>query len=141
MCGCNGGFGGGSGGDGPIKLSFTHTQFQAAALLKDIEAYSLPAKFVFRGAIIIPTIQFAGPGFVTYTMSLGLAGDFSRYVLPFDMLAAVSGTNNANGGPNLELLNSGAATSLRLQAVSTGANTNVSTAGAFDLYLFLSRLP
>lgn len=142
--GCGSGFG--FGGSSPQaatweKISFVHTQFQAAALQNDIQAFSLLAKQVIHGLILVPTIQFAGAGITDYKISVGLAADFERYMLKFDVDTVVAGTNLRNAGPLLEARDVGAAVSVRVAAFSTGANLNASTAGAFDLYVWRATLP
>lgn len=140
-CGC-GGFGaGGAQVFQPYKFSFTHTQFQAAALTSSIDAFTLGAKFVLGGFMFRPTIQFAGPGFTSYGIALGLAGDVQRYSLYFDVLTvAPGGTVHSQGWP-FEMVNFTASTLIKISAFSAGANLNVSTAGALDLYVWLAAYP
>jgi hypothetical protein len=122
-------------------LTFTHTQLQAAALTNDIAAYSLPAGAVYHGHIFKTTIAFAGTGILTYTLSLGIGGELERFCEPFNVMTAVLDGNLLNAGPAMEAFSMGVATSLRLSAVSTGANLDQSTAGSVRLYLLLSLLP
>lgn len=124
-----------------FAFTFDHEDFQDASLARNIEAYSLGIAAVLHGLILRPTIAFAGTGITAYTLSVGLAGDLERYTSQFDMMAAVSNTNFLNSGPVMEARNMGAVTSIRLSAVSEGANLDQSTAGALTLYLLLSALP
>lgn len=141
-CGGCGGFGGGGANAvQPYKYSFTHTQFQAAALANNIQAFSLQPKQVLHGMILRPTIQFAGAGITDYKISVGIALDLERYVLLFDVDTAPAASNDAEGGPLFEMLSFTGAVSIRIAALAAGANLNQSTAGAVDLYVYLSVLP
>lgn len=141
-CGGCGGFGGGGAAVvQAYKFTFTHVQFQAAALANNIEAFSLQPKYVLHGMILRPTTQFAGTGITDYKISVGLALDLERYVLLFDVDTAPSNTNHAEGGPIFEMPNFGAATSIKIAALAAGANLNQSTAGVVDLYVYMSVLP
>jgi len=140
-CGGCGGFGGGGSNlVQPYKFTFTHTQFQAAALSNNIEAFSLGAKTVIHGMILRPTTQFAGTGITDYKISVGIAADLERYLLLFDVDTAPAATNH-NEGMIFEMQNFSAAVSIRIAALAAGANLNQSTAGVVDLYVYLSVLP
>lgn len=125
-----------------IKFSVTHAQLQAAALTNSVELYSAPSRFVLSGVIMKPTIKFAGPGFTAYNLGLGLVGvgNLEKYLLYSDVFVnAVSDTNFFTAGHFPFSENWGAVTSVRATAQAVGANLSVSTAGAADYWLLLSR--
>lgn len=110
-----------------------------AALAGDVEIYSLPASCTIEGAVIKTSQAFAGPGITGVTLSVGLVGNLAKYLSPFDAFAAVSDTNFGSAN-QLYPENFGAATSVRLAAVSAGANLSALTAGAGCLWLKVGKL-
>lgn len=141
--GCGGG-GGFSGVPSNVaqweKVSFTHLDFQAAALQNDIEAFSLLARQVPHGFVLVPTIQAAGTGITNYFVSIGLVGALEKWVLKFDSVVVPGNTVFAPGGPYLDPQNLGAAVSVRISAEAVGANLDQSTAGAWDLHFLRSTM-
>lgn len=122
------------------KVSFTHTQFQAAATQNDIEAFSLLQRQVIHGMVLEPTIQAAGAGITNYQISVGIAGTLERWLLKFSVNVAVGSAVFAPAGPFLDMLQLSAATSVRIAAFSTGANLSASTAGAWTLHFLRSTI-
>lgn len=128
-------------------ISKSHTDLQTANTDNNIEIYSLPAKGVVHGVVMKTTTAFAGTGILTYTLQVGITGNTSKYISSaYDAMAAVSNTNfavsdNGMSTPLPRPENFGAATSVRLRAVSAGANLDQSTAGAVDIYLLIGTLP
>jgi hypothetical protein len=121
-------------------LEFTFTDFTGfAALVGDIQIYSLLSRGTIEGAVIKTKTAFAGPGVAALTFSVGLVGDLARILSPYDGLAAVSNTNFGDAD-ELQLINFGAATSIRLAAQATGANLSVLTQGVGCLWLKGARL-
>lgn len=146
--GCGGGFflGGGS----PASPTTVPTWFPCmpfdfsmftgfAALVGDVQIYSLVARGTIEGAVIKTKTAFAGAGITGLTFSVGIVGNLAKIVSPYDGLAAVSDTNFGSGAI-LDLENFGAATSIRLAAVAVGANLSNLTAGAGCLWLKGARL-
>jgi hypothetical protein len=125
-----------------MRFTFTHTQFQVAALTNDIEIYSAPARVNIHGAVLKHTAQFLGTGITDYKISLGLAGDLQRYLSFFDVDTVPSNTKPAgyNEAHFLDQFQFGAVTSVRLAAVSVGANLDQSTAGTGTLWMLISAL-
>lgn len=126
------------------RFTKTHTDMQAAALTNDIEIYSLSANEIFLGSLIKPTTAFAGSGITGYTLSLGIAGNLTKYTSTFDATAAVADSNHLfTWNPKIESFASdgNSATSIRLSAVATGANLDQSSAGAVEIYLLTAGLP
>lgn len=121
-------------------MEFDFTDFTGfAALVGDIEIYSLLSRGTIEGAVIKTKTAFLGPGIASLNFSVGLVGNLARIVSPYDGLAAVSDTNFGDSD-ELQIINFGAATSIRLAAVATGANLSVLTQGVGCLYLKGARL-
>ncbi len=123
-----------------VVVSFTHLNFQAAALQKNINLYPLLGKYALHASVIDHTIAFAGTGITGYTLSLGLIGDLAHIAPPFDVTTTPADDNFQIAGIT-DLYNMSATTLMRINAVSTGANLDQSTAGAVDVYLLISSLP
>lgn len=141
--GCGSGFGNGAGSNFPswsACLPFDFTLFNGfAALLGDIQILSIPARTVIEGVVIKTKTQWVGVGLTSLTFSVGIVGTLDKYLGLYDGLAAPSNTNFGTS-ETLQVENFGAAVSVRLGLVSTGANLSVLTAGTGCLYLKTSQL-
>jgi len=122
-----------------IEIMVPHTDLQAPSLTNDIEIFSLPAGGIILGASIKPSTQFAGPGILTYTGSIGIAGTLNKYALAFPLETAVSDTN-FQLTQNFYMENWGTVTSVRLAAISTGANLDQSTGGEVCINLLIGQI-
>jgi hypothetical protein len=121
-------------------FDFTFADFTGfAALVGDIEIYSLPARCTIEGAAINTTIAFSGPGITGVTLSAGIAGNLAKYLSPYDAFAAASSAR-IDAANQLFAEDLGAATSIRLSAASVGANLSALTAGAGCLWLKVAKL-
>lgn len=121
-------------------IDFDYTEFAAfAALVGDIEKYSLPARCTIEGVALHVSQAFAAPGLTALTLSVGLTGNLAKYLSAHDAFAAPSNTNIATAN-QLFAENLGAATSVRLSAAATGANLSTLTAGAGCLWLKVAKL-
>lgn len=130
---------------GWVKVTKTYSDFAAAATTNDIEVYSLPAKGVLHGVVLKHTAAFTGGGILAYGVTAGVTGNLTKYGTSNNVFNAPSDTtfmtarNNEDDLP--DLLNFGAATSIRVRASSTGANLDQATSGSLDIYLLVSTLP
>lgn len=148
--GCCGGFSAPGGGTPAFPsaiptwfpcFTFDFTDFTGfAALVGDVEIYSLVSRGTIEAAVIKTSTPFSGPGITGLTLSLGLVGDLAKFLSPYNATAATADTNFSTGD-QLQLENFGAAVSVRLAAVATGANLSALTAGAGCLWLKGARLP
>jgi hypothetical protein len=130
----------GSASSGWEKITVTHTQLQAAALTNDIELLSLASNEVISGVVIKHSTAFAGTGITNYTLSVGISTDLDKYQTPFDVDQTVS--DSAFDLTNLlEVESFASTTSVRLSAVSVGANLDQSSAGSVDVWISRSLLP
>ena len=123
-----------------VKYTVSHTSLQAAALVNDIELFQLAAKQCLHAVMIKHSTAFSGGAIATYTLSVGLSGTLTKYTSAFDVFQATGNTVlQTSNSVNVE--NTAATTSVRLSAISTGANLNASAAGSVDVYVMLSTLP
>lgn len=122
-------------------FDFDYTLFTGiAAPNGDVEIYSLLERGTIEGAVIKTTTAFVGVGITALTLSVGIADDLAKILSPYDALAAVSDTHFGTANI-LDVENFGAATSIRLAALATGANLSALTAGAGCLWLKGARIP
>jgi len=122
-------------------FDFTFADFTPfAALIGDIEIYSLLSRGTIEGAVLKTSTAFSGPGITDVKMSVGIAGNLAKILSPFDVDTAVTDTNFASTNI-LNLENFGAAASIRLAAIAVGANLSALTAGAGCLWLKGARIP
>lgn len=119
------------------KFTVGFAALAAAALTNDIEVYSLAAGEVIHGVKIKHSAAFSGGTLASYTVSVGIVGNLVKYASAFDVFQATSNTtfqlSNSFGSEN-----HGAATSIRLAAVSTGDNLNQASAGSVDVWILVS---
>ena len=120
-----------------VKVTKTFTDLSFAGTTNDIQVYSLPAGGIIMGVKIKHSTAFSGGSISAYTVSVGISTNFTKYASAFDVFQAVSGTT-------FQLTDSfgsedhGAATSIRLQAISTGGNLSTATAGSVDVWILVS---
>ena len=122
-----------------FKFSITHIDLQAAALGNDIELYSMPAGGLIHGAKLKQSIAFAGAGITAYDLSIGFAAGLESIMPLYDVTAAPANDVFAIA-QDFDSRNHGAAVSVKVAAVSVGANLDQSTAGAADLWLLVSEV-
>ena len=122
------------------KYTVTYSQLSAAALTNNIQLFSLPARGTIHAVVIKHSAAFTGGAIATYTLSVGIAGTLAKYASAFDVFQAPGNTVlQSSGGAFTE--NAGAATSVRVAAVSTGANLSAATAGSATIWVLSSTLP
>ena len=117
------------------KFTVTHTDLQTAGLTNDIELFTLPGGGIIERIMMKHSEAFAGAGISDYDISVGIAGNLTKYAAAFDVDQAIGDTVFAlvaNAG--CETFNSGGA-SIRVSAVSVGANLDQTTAGSLDIWV------
>jgi hypothetical protein len=121
-------------------IQFTFSQFTGfAALVGDIQIYSLLSLGTIEGMVIKTKTAFAGAGITGLTFSVGIVGNLAKYMSPYNGLAAVTDTNFGTAD-QLRLENFGAAVSVRVAAVAVGANLTNLTAGVGCLWIKGARI-
>lgn len=122
------------------KFTKTFSDFSTAGLTNDVEVLSLPARGVIQKVVIKHTTAFSGGTIASYTVSVGISGNFTKYAAAFDVFQATGDTTF--GFNNLQNMESfGAATSIRAQATATGDDLDQAAAGSVDIYVLYSVLP
>lgn len=120
-----------------IKVTKTFSDLSAASLTNDIEVLSLPAKGVIHAVEIVPTTAFTGGLIATYTISVGIAGNFTKYRGATNVF---TGFTLPTPAANIGMESTTVATSIRAQAISTVGLLNAATQGSADIYLLVSNL-
>lgn len=122
------------------KITKSYTDFATAGLTNDIEVFSLPTRGVIQKVVVKHTTAFSGGAIASYTVSVGISGNFTKYAAAFDVFQATGNTTfGFNNLQNME--NFGSTTSIRAQATATGANLDQATQGSVDIYVLYSVLP
>ena len=122
------------------KYTTTHTSLQAAALTNHIELFSLPIKGMIHQVIVKHNTAFAGSGITSYNVSVGISTNFNKYTTNFDVAQSVSNTaRSITQAEDVESFTG--TTSIRLKAISTGANLDQSSAGSVEVWVLTSILP
>lgn len=122
------------------KYTFDYSDLAAASLTNDIELFELGIKYLVKGVIVKHTTAFSGGAIATYNVNVGISGNLNKYAGPFDVFQAV-GDTVFSVNSILSVEDFGSTTSIRLQAVSTGANLDQATQGEVDVYVIATFLP
>jgi len=125
-----------------VTKEFDYADFATAATTNDIEIFSLPAKASLVDIYAEVTQVFAGGGITAYTISVGIAGSLTKYMLANDVLTATTlhEDNTKKGAAlttagNSNVESASASTSIRAQATSTTANLDQAATGRITFYI------
>jgi len=120
------------------KVTKSYSDFSAASLSNDIEIYLLPEGSVIHGVVIKHSTSFSGGLIASYTISVGIIGNLSKYAPSFSVSQAVSDTAfQATSCFYLE--NWGSSKSVRANAVSLIGLLNADTQGEVEFYIGVSQ--
>jgi len=120
-----------------VHVTKTYVALSSGAVNNNIELYSLPAGAVIHGVKIKHSSTFTGGALSGYNISVGIDGDYEKYASLFDIFQSTSDTKfQLSDGLFSE--NHGSATSVKLYAVSSGANLSAATQGSVDIWLLIS---
>ena len=122
------------------KFTKTYADLASAALTNDIELFQLPSATCIHSVVIRQSVSFSGGLIVGYTLSVGITGNLTKYAAAFNVLQT-PGDQVFQLSSIVGLENFGAATSIRLAAVSVGAFLNAATQGSVDIWVLTSSLP
>lgn len=138
--------------DGPSiywRKRIYFSDFNAAATTTNLDVQQpspwtkFPAGIEIEGAGLSLITAFSGGGIATYTISAGTTGAATKYIAATNVFTgATAGGATTVGAAQVPftMLNGTAAPSaatIRVQGISTVANTNTATAGKCDIYLKL----
>ncbi len=76
-----------------VKYTKTFSQLAAAATVNEVELFQLPDGGLIHGIKLKASTAFTGGAISAYTAEIGITGNTDKYIVPFNILAAVSGTN------------------------------------------------
>jgi len=119
------------------KFTVSHTAFQTAANVNDVELFSLPAKGMVMGFILIVGTSFSGGNISDYVVRIGVGGDTDKFVFDFDV------TQAADSKKEVQMFlveNVSAATSIRIEAESTGDTLDATTQGEVEVHVLKGGL-
>lgn len=119
------------------KFTVAATAFTAAAGSEDIELFSLAAGGLIHNVKIKHSVAFSGGTSATFTLSVGIVGDLTKYSATFDVFQAVGATvfqiSDVAGSEN-----HGSATSIRLSAVVGGDTLDNVGTGTVEVWVLTS---
>jgi len=114
------------------KVTKTYQNFSTAGLTNDIEIYSLAAGERLVGVTQSHTSNFTGGAIATYTISVGINGNLTKYSAAMNVF---SGAGAFQDTSNFYIESWSASTSVRAAAVSTVANLSAATSGSVDFFV------
>jgi len=120
------------------KRRFTYRDFAAAGTTNDVDL-PFPGGLTIEGAFIWLVETFAGGNVATGTASAGTTGNSVAYVTTSDVLATAPAVYSGvalDPGIFLNQTSPNALGTVRVELI-TDVNSDLLTAGAFDLYLKL----
>lgn len=123
------------------KYTRSYTDFSFGGTGTGIILTSLPAKRAIVGAVIRPTVSFAGPGITNVTIGLGWSSTATNFASPYSVSQAIFDNTSQESFGSFYIGDFVAAWPVYARAVSTGGNLNTLTAGTVDIYLFTIDLP
>lgn len=121
-----------------VGAAVSYTTFQTAATGKNNTLFSLPAGSIIHAVKLKHSTAFAGALISAMTLSVGISGTVDKYASAFDVLQAVSGTA-FELSQSMGTESHTADTDITITAASTGANLSALSAGAVDVWAFISK--
>lgn len=120
-----------------VKKAVSYTDLQTAGLTKTFLIYTLPARGIVHGCQLEVITAFAGTAIVTLNVTVGDAGNNSRYYASTTILSTGIGTPAAI----LYEASSSSTTAINLYATAVGANLSALSQGALSVWMYVSKLP
>lgn len=121
-----------------VKITKAYTDYSTGGLVNTISTgFTLPAKGIITGCVVIPTTAFSGSTIASYTISVGIAGTVAKYAVATNVFTGFTLTT-PNVLPGIESTSAGVA--ITTTATAVGANLNAAAAGSVDIYLLVSYL-
>ena len=121
-----------------VKITKTYTDFATAGLTNDVEILSSPAKGVIFTAFAIPSVAFSGGTIISYTISLGVSGNHTKFTAANDVFTGFTPVLTSSADTTVESMSG--TTSIRAYATAIGANLDQASAGSIDFYVVVSYL-
>ena len=120
-----------------IKYTVGYASLQTAALTNSATIFTLPAKGVIQAAHADVDTAFAGTAIVTLGVTLGDAGNNSRYLASFTVLS----TGLLTPSSGIWVPSMSGTTTIKVYATAVGANLSALSVGSLSVYVFWSTLP
>lgn len=118
------------------KVTVTHTQLQTAGLTNNITFLTLAPNEMIKSITIKHSVAFVGGLIASYTLSMGVAGNLTKYLAAKDVFTAVTDTLLYGALMAANAVESyGSAVDLKIAAVSVGANLDATTGGSVDIWV------
>lgn len=122
------------------KFTVPYTLFNGVAGLTSAQTlFTLPAKNIIHAVTIRPTASFTGGSISAFTLSVGIAGNATKYASAFDCFQAPGNTVFQTSSV-MGMENAGAGTIIQVNATATGANLNTLGAGSAEIEALVSAL-
>lgn len=124
----------------PVWTKYTvgFAALAAAALSNDIELFQLPAGGIIHAVKIKHGTSFSGGGITSYTLSVGNTVNFTKYSGTAHNIFQATGDTVYKLAGVLDGESHAALASIRLRAVSIGANLNAATQGTVEIWVLAS---
>lgn len=124
----------------PVWTKYTvgFAALAAAALTNDVELFQLAAGGVIHAVKIKHSQSFSGGGITSYTLSVGNTVDFNKYSGTAHNVFQATGDTVYKLSSMLDGESHVAPASIRLRAVSVGANLNAATQGTVEIWVLAS---
>lgn len=119
------------------KYTVTAAQIATAGLTNNATLFTLPAKGVILAAHAQASTAFAGTGIVTLGVTLGDAGNNSRYLPSFTVLS----TGLLVPASGIWIPSMSGTTAIKAYFTAVGANLSTLTQGSLDVYVCWTTLP
>jgi hypothetical protein len=124
----------------PIWVKFTvgFAAFSTAGLANTITLFNLPAAGVVHAIRIKHSTLFGGGTIASYTVSVGISGNHTKYAAAFDVHQAVADTA-FQLSTTVGQESSANIVAITATATSTVGNLNAATGGSVDVWALISR--
>lgn len=116
------------------RYAVDFADFAAAGTSASAELLSLPAGWCIHNVLLKHSEEFSGGAISAYTLSVGITGTPDKYLAAFDVFQA-PGATVFSFGTTQGLESMGAATSIKVAAVSTSANLDQADQGAAVIWV------
>jgi len=123
-----------------LKVTKTYQDFSTAGLTNNITILTLPIKGYIHDIKIVPTTAFSGGTIATYTLSVGIAGNLTKYVPTTNVFTGNTTATDIHV-PNSGIESTSGTTAIKAEAISTVGNLSAATAGSVDFYILVSIVP
>lgn len=123
----------------PITYLDLSTGVVITSMFKHISLFTLPVAGVIHAIKIKHSSSFTGGSSTFYNISIGIIGDLTKYITPFDVFTVDSDDNFVISN-SFQSESHGFTTDIRISAESNDDLSNI-ISGSLDVWLLISRAP